>query len=178
MIKKLLLVLLSLSLLPGTVFASGQSGQFYPPSNSDYFNKKFSWQIFFSNNVKKVEFTQYDVKMKKQSVLYHNSVKGNSYLWVDFYCQGMVSVEFFDKKGKVVDSFIRGTAERYLNDSSCSYSSAVTFSDYDEKKDRYASDMFKKKEKENKQKPYREIGSNRFLHATFPACTNIYIIFN
>ena len=32
--------------------------------------------------------------------------------------------------------------------------------------------------KENKQKPYYAIGSNRFLHAAFPACTNIYIILN
>lgn len=147
MIKKLLLVLFSLALLPGTVFASGQSSQFYPPSNSDYFNKKFSWQIFFSNNVKKVEFTQYDEKMKKRSTLYHNSVKGNSFLWVDFYCKGPMSVEFFDKHGKVVDSFIRGTAEKYLDNSSCSYKDAATFSDYDEKKGRYISDTFKKKKK-------------------------------
>lgn len=147
MIKKLLLVFFSLSLFPGIVFASGQSGQYYPPSHSDFYNKKFSWQIFLSNNVKKVEFTQYDIKMKKRSVLYHKSVEGNSYLWVDFYCKGMVSVEFFDKKGKVVDSFIRGKAEKYLDDSSCSYPYAATFSDYDDKKGRYASDTFKKKTK-------------------------------
>ncbi|MFJ7678945.1 hypothetical protein ACQKIC_00510 [Peribacillus sp. NPDC046944] len=80
MIKKLLFLLTALSLLPAPAVASGQSGQFYPPSHSDFYNKKFSWQLFLSHGVKRVEFTQYDVKMKKRSVIYHNSVKENSFL--------------------------------------------------------------------------------------------------
>jgi len=40
---------------------------------------------------------------------------------------------FFDKKGKVVDSFVRGPGTAYLDNTACNYKYFVTFSDYDEK---------------------------------------------
>ena len=145
--KKACLLTLLLFLLPGTVLASGQSNQYYPPSDSDYFMKKFSWQLYMSSGVKQVIFKQYDEKFKKRMTLYHDVKKANSFLWVDFYCRGQVSVEFLDKKGKVMDSFIRDSAKKYLDNSSCTYRYAVTFSDFDEKKRKYKSDKFKKNRK-------------------------------
>ncbi|MFJ8258186.1 hypothetical protein ACIQ4Z_13035 [Peribacillus asahii] len=68
----------------------------------------------------------------------------NSFFWVDFTCKGNVGVKFFDKKGKVVDSFVRGPGTAYLDNTACNYKYFVTFSDYDEKQRKNKSYKFKK----------------------------------
>ncbi|MFJ8265238.1 hypothetical protein [Peribacillus asahii] len=70
----------------------------------------------------------------------------NSFFWVDFTCKGNVGVKFFDKKGKVVDSFVRGPGTAYLDNTACNYKYFVTFSDYDEKQRKNKSYKFLKKE--------------------------------
>lgn len=123
--------------------ANSQSGQFYPPSNSDYFQKKFSWQIYVSHGVEKITFTQYDMENKERGLIYYDNPPQNSFFWVDFTCLGNVSVQFYDKKGKVVDFFTRGPATAYLDNKACKYDDFANRSDYDEKKGKYKSDKFK-----------------------------------
>lgn len=143
MIKKCLMFLIVFTFLPVTVMANSQSGQFYPPSNSDYFQKMFSWQIFVSHGVKKITFTQYDIENKERGLIYYDDPPQNSFFWVDFTCRGNVSIQFFDNKGKLIDSFIRGHGKSYLKNTACKYDSFVSRSDYDEKNRKYKSDKFK-----------------------------------
>jgi len=156
MIKKYLVSLMICMFIPIPVLASGQSGQFYPSSQSDYYKKKFSWQIYVSYGVKKIIFTQYDMKKRDRGLIYYDNPPQNSFFWVDFTCKGNVGVKFFDKKGKVVDSFVRGPGTAYLDNTACNYKYFVTFSDYDEKQRKYKSDKFKKRnEKQRKNKSYK-----------------------
>ncbi|MFJ8260264.1 hypothetical protein ACIQ4Z_24260 [Peribacillus asahii] len=143
-------------LIPIPVLASGQSGQFYPPSHSDYYKKKFSWKIYVSYGVKKIIFTQYDMKKRNRGFIYYDNPPQNSFFWADFTCKGNMSVEFFDKKGKVVDSFVRGPGTAYLDNSACNYNSFAKPSDYNEEQRKYKSDKFKKDNgKKRKKKSYK-----------------------
>lgn len=84
-------------------------------------SRETSIQIYASFNVSKIIFTQYGGSNNKRGTIYYDTVKGNSFTWVDFYCRGNVAVEFFDKNGKTVDFFTRGKALSYLDDSNCNY---------------------------------------------------------
>ena len=143
MIKRSILLLMLFTILPVSVMASSQSGQYYPPSNSDYFQKKFSWQFYVSHGVEKIIFTQYDMENTERALIYYDNPPQNSFFWTDFSCRGNVSIQFFDSEGKVLDSLIRGQATEYLNDTACVYRDFANRSDYDEKKGKYKSDKFK-----------------------------------
>lgn len=145
--KKSIIFVIALTLfLPLTVSASQQSGQFYPPSNSDYYQKKFSWQLYSSLGVKNIRFTQYDINGNEKGTI-NLEAKKNGYNWVDFTCKGNVSIEFLDESGGVLDSVTRGHGTSYLDNSSCNYKSFVKQSNYDEVKRKYKDDTFGKKKK-------------------------------
>lgn len=151
-LKKSLILLISLSfILPLTVSASQQSGQYYPPSNSDYFQKKFSWQLYSSFGVKEIKFTQFDIDGIEKGEINLNATE-NGFNWVDFSCRGNVSIEFLNENGDTVSVFTRGQARSYLDDTSCNYKSFVKVSNYDEKKQQYRDDTFGKKKKKNTKK--------------------------
>ncbi|WP_180320079.1 hypothetical protein [Peribacillus loiseleuriae] len=143
MIRKCLLFLMLFTFLPGSVMANSQSGQYYPPTNSDYFQKKFSWQIYVSHGVKKITFIQYDMENKERGLIYYDDPPQNSFFWVDFTCRGNVRINFYNKKGKLIGSFTRGHGTSYLNNSACNYKDFVYGSDFDEKNRKYKSDKFK-----------------------------------
>lgn len=146
-IKKSIIFVLVLTLfLPLTVSASQQSGQYYPPSHSDYFQKKFSWQFYSSLGVKQIRFTQFDIEGNKKGTI-NFEVKENGFKWVDFTCKGNVSVEFLNEAGDVLDSVTRGQGTPYLDNSSCNYKSFVKQSNYDETKRKYKDDTFGKNKK-------------------------------
>lgn len=149
-LKKSLILLLALILiLPLTVSASQQSGQYYPPSNSDYFQKKFSWQLYSSFGVKEIKFTQFDLDGKEKGKVNLKATE-NGFNWVDFSCKGNVSIEFLDENGGTVSFLTRGQARSYLDDTSCDYKSFVKTSNYDEKKKQYRDDTFGRNKKNQK----------------------------
>lgn len=142
--RNLLLALILVLLLPLNASASQQSNQYYPPSNSDYFMKKFSWQLYASIGINKIRFTQFD-KNNEQVKIIDLETNGNSFYWVDFYCTGDVSIEFLDSDEKTKDIITRGKGTTYLDNSSCKYDSFVKVSNYDENKKQYKDDTFGKK---------------------------------
>lgn len=87
-------------IIPLNAFASQQSGQYYPPNSSDYFKKKFSWQLYSSKGVNGMRFTQYDIDGNEKGKI-NIEAKENSFSWVDFSCRGNVSIEFLDENGDV-----------------------------------------------------------------------------
>jgi hypothetical protein len=131
--------------VPLGTLASQQSGQYYPPTNSDYYLKKFSWQLYTSQGVSQIRFTQYDLNNVKKGQLVLK-VKDKSNTWVDFNCKGNVHIQFQDKKGKTLDFSTRGPATSYLNNSKCNYKSFVSFSNYDSSKKKYKDDTFHAKQ--------------------------------
>lgn len=149
MIKKLnviVMIFLLLLILPYQASASGRSREYYPPLESDYFQKKTSYQLYISFGTKKVRFTQYkpNLPMDEANVITTVTwnVKENSFVWVDMRCKGALSIQYLDETGNIVDSELRGETTSYLNEGSCAASDAVTPSDFNEQEDRYKSDTF------------------------------------
>lgn len=142
--KSLLLVMLFVLFLPLNASASQQSGQYYPPSHSDYFQKKFSWQLYSSRGIKEIRFTQFD-KNGEEIEAINLEAKENGFNWIDFSCTGSVSIEFLDADGKVKDQLTRGVATKHLDGTACEYKTFVKTSNYDEKKNQYSDDTFGKK---------------------------------
>jgi hypothetical protein len=148
MVKKLnglIIVTFLYMLIPIQVFA-GMSREYYPTADSDYFQKKFSYQLYISHEVEKLRMTQYkpDLPLTEENIvtIVTWNVKGNSYIWMDQQCKGALSFEYIDSSGKVVESHIRGKSNSYLNEGSCSAGNVVKPSDFNEDQNRYASDTF------------------------------------
>lgn len=136
--KKIILIL-SLSmlfLLPINASASGLGGEFYPYSDSKYFNKKITWGLYSSSNVDRIQFLQFDSKNKQRGKKVFK-VKPNSITWFDFSCPDEVAIQFLNKQGQIVDSVGRGQAYEYISIKACSYKSFVKISNYDPKKRDY-----------------------------------------
>lgn len=147
MIRRILLIVMLLSLfIPISAFASQQSGQYYPPSSSDYSKKKFSWELYSSRGVNDIRFTQYDLNGTERGKITLKA-KENVFSWVDFSCKGNVSIEFLDANGKVLSLFSRGQALSHLDDRSCNYKTFVKASNYDAKARKYRDDTFGKNKK-------------------------------
>ncbi|MGG5253530.1 hypothetical protein ACQYAD_08545 [Neobacillus sp. SM06] len=142
MLKKMnVLIVLSILLmaLPIQAFATSvMAGDYYPPSDSDYYQKKISWKLYFDYDTVKVKIRQYDLQ---QALLSENemSVTPNSYLWFDMTCQGTTTFEFFDTNGTSLGFATRGEDSANLLQSTCS---PPTLSDYNETSNQYASDTF------------------------------------
>ncbi|MBK5447062.1 hypothetical protein [Peribacillus sp. TH24] len=131
-------------MVPNLAHASGRSREYYPPSDSDFYQKKFSYQLYFSFGTVKVRMTQYkpDLPMEDkniQKVITWN-VKENSYMWMDHKCSGGLVFEYLDESGEVVDSEIRAEDNKYLSQGSCT--NPVAPSDFNEEKNQYKSDTF------------------------------------
>lgn len=126
-------------------FASGVSKEYYPPSNSDYYNKKISYKLYISPDITKVKITQFSPmenngsKEILEEVIW--DVKPNSTIWVDMTCKGDTSFQYWNGS-RWVDTHTRGQTIR-LSNGTCSNSGNVTLSDFNEEKNQYASDTFK-----------------------------------
>jgi hypothetical protein len=149
MIKKVnVLIVLSIVLiiLPTQAFASGMSREYYPPGDSDYYQKKTSYQLYFSFGTVKVRMTQYkpQLPMTTENIITTVTwnVKENSFMWVDMQCKGALSFEYLDADGTVVNSHTRGETTSYLNDGKCTAGDAVKPSDFNEGANQYKSDTF------------------------------------
>lgn len=148
MIKKInVFFALSLFLIfPIQAFASGYTAQYYPPSNSDYYQKKISWKLYFDPQTYKVRITQYQYGANQTdpaSVVTTKlwNVTPNSYMWIDMKCKGATQIDFLDQSGNIIDMQQRGETDSYLNQGTCD-SNSVAPSDYNEQEQRYASDTF------------------------------------
>lgn len=149
MIKKVnVLIVLSFVfiMLPIQAFASGMSREYYPPSDSDYYQKKISYQLYFSFGTVKVRMTQYKpgLPMDDANIITKVTwnVKENSFMWVDMQCKGVLSFEYLDATGKVVSFHDRGEDTSYLNQGKCTAGDAVKPSDFNEESNQYKSDTF------------------------------------
>ncbi|MDP4086020.1 MAG: hypothetical protein Q8934_15560 [Bacillota bacterium] len=149
MIKKanvFLILTVFLLILPIQTFASGMTREYDPPSNSDYYQKKISYQLYFSPGVAKVRITQYKYgadQTDPTSIVTQKiwNVSPNSYMWVDMTCKGATGYEYLDSSSNVVDMNTRGQTDVYLNSGTCD-SNSIAPSDFNETQNQYASDTF------------------------------------
>jgi hypothetical protein len=144
--KFVTLLALIVIMLPIQAFASGLSRQYNPPSDSDYYQQKISYQLYFSFGTVKVRMTQYKPELpmteeNKITTVTWN-VKENSFMWVDMQCKGALSFEYLDSAGTVVDFHTRGETTEYLNQGKCTAGDAVKPSDFNEEANQYKSDTF------------------------------------
>ncbi len=121
-----------ISMVPIQAFAaSSQSGQYYPPSDSEYFKKKFSWQFYIDHQTYQIRFTSRPLDPNNPLFLQQTfDVRPNSFIWFDFSCQGRDDIEFLDAQGNVLSFMTRGQTTTYLDgtgDVMC-----VRLSDFDE----------------------------------------------
>lgn len=142
MIKKAFMLSMMLMLLPFQVFASGQSGRYYPPVDSDFYQKKVSTQVFISAGIEQLKMTQRDYDTGEVIGVVTWNVKPATYIWIDESCRGSLAYEFLDSEGvSQSGSFIRGKTETDLKEGSCA-GDFVKPSDYNEEQDQYAGDTF------------------------------------
>jgi hypothetical protein len=144
MLKKAFMLSIALMLLlPFQAFASGQSGRYYPPSDSDFYQKKVSTQVFISAGITQLKMTQRDFDTGEVIGVITWNVKPGSYIWIDESCKGSLAYEFLDSEGVTqTGSFIRAKTDIDLQEGSCTAGGFVKPSDYNEEQDQYAGDTF------------------------------------
>lgn len=139
---------------------SGMSREYHPPSDSDYYQKKMSYQLFFDFGTVKVRMTQYKpglpMEEKNIQTIVTWKVKENSFMWMDQKCGGALNFDYLDASGKIVSSHLRGETTTYLNQGSCT--NPVSPSDFNEEKNQYKGDTFGGK-KDKLKKPESSDGS-------------------
>lgn len=141
--KTILIVIMLLSLFSPIVSAASLSGEYYPPPESDYFQKKVSQKVYITAGIAKLKMTQRDYDTNEVVGVITWNVKPGENIWIDEFCKGPLAFEFIDEEGNsTADSFIRGKTDHYLNEGSCGSGSFVSPSDYNEEEGRYASDTF------------------------------------
>jgi hypothetical protein len=137
------LMLLGLILLssPLQSLASGILVEYYPPSDSDFFQKRITKQYYNSFGVTKLVITQYEYPGQTNVIgTKEFTVTENSNIWIDFTCQGYAVVEWKDSTGAVKDWYVRGEAELWLSQGDCS--NFANLSNYNEELGQYADDTF------------------------------------
>lgn len=142
--KSLVFVLAAFLLVPNITFAaSGVLKEYYPPSDSDYYQKKISFKYYIDFGTVTMRFVQYkyddlgnEVKVGEKDF----SVKENSDIWIDQSCKGHLAIQFLDGAGNIVYTMARGQSDSYLNDGDCS--NFVELSNFNEEKNQYADDTF------------------------------------
>jgi hypothetical protein len=142
MLKKVLIFSFLLMMIPINAFASGQSGRYYPPSDSDFYQKKVATKVYISAGIVKLRMTQRDYDTGEVIGVITWNVKQGSNIWIDETCRGALAYEFLDSEGvSQSGAFIRGKTDIDLKEGSCA-GDFVKPSDYNEEKDQYAGDTF------------------------------------
>jgi len=121
--------------------ASGIMQEYYPPSDSDYYQKKISFKYYNDFGVVKIRFIQWEyggntVELGRKEI----PVKENTDIWIDHSCKGGLTVQWLNAAGEITSSLQRGQTESYLNQGDCS--NFVSPSNFNEEKNQYADDTF------------------------------------
>jgi len=121
--------------------ASGILQEYYPPADSDFFQKRITFQYHNSFGVTQIVITQYEYPSTSKVIgTKEFTVKENSSTWIDFTCKGQALIQWKDSSGAVKDWLIRGQTENYLEQGDCS--NFANLSNYNEEKKQYADDTF------------------------------------
>ncbi|MFC5732170.1 hypothetical protein [Cytobacillus gottheilii] len=144
--SSLFVMLLLFQIFVSPVAANQMSREYYPPADSDYYQKKMSYQLYISHGTKKVRMTQYKsgVPMTDDSVITTVTwdVKENSFIWMDMTCKGPTVFHYLDAAGEVVASHVRGESSSNLKEGSCAPGDVIKLSDFNEDANQYKSDTF------------------------------------
>ncbi|MBP3040576.1 hypothetical protein J9303_13880 [Bacillaceae bacterium Marseille-Q3522] len=143
--NRIFFVLLTLLIFIPTTALAGISRDVYPVQQSDFYQKKYSSQLYIKPTVTKVVFTQYSsgtpTEETKIGVIEWN-VKPNSYIWIDQTCKGYLSFQYYNDAGERVEMHSRGLTNEYLNKGTCNASDFVKPSDWNDEEGRYAGDTY------------------------------------
>ncbi|MDQ0412894.1 hypothetical protein [Mesobacillus stamsii] len=123
--------------------ASGILKEYYPPSDSDYYQKKISFKYYIDFGTTQIKFIQYNYDANGTEVLIGEKtfpVKENSDIWIDQTCKGNLAIQFLDSAGNIQYSMARGQTESYLDQGDCSV--IVSPSNFNEILNQYADDTF------------------------------------
>lgn len=137
------IMLLGLILLsfPLQSLASGILQEYYPPSDSDFYQKRITFQYYNSPGVTQIVITQYEYPGSTKVLgTKEFTVKENSNIWIDYTCKGQALIEWKDSTGAVKDWQIRSETDNYLEQGDCS--NIANLSNYNEELDQYADDTF------------------------------------
>lgn len=137
------IMLLGLILLsfPLQSLASGILQEYYPPSDSDFYQKRITFQYYNSPGVTQIVITQYEYPGNTIVLgTKEFTVKENSNIWIDYTCKGQALIEWKDSTGAVKDWLIRGETTNYLEQGDCS--NIANLSNYNEELKQYADDTF------------------------------------
>ncbi|MGD6940957.1 hypothetical protein ACQCT6_02815 [Cytobacillus gottheilii] len=143
--SSLFVMMLLFQLFVNPAAANQMSREYYPPGNSDYYQKKMSYQLYISHGTKKVKLTQYESgkPMTEDTVIttVEWDVKENSFIWMDMTCKGPMTFLYLDAAGEVVASHTRGESSSHLGQGSCT-GDVIKLSDFNEEENQYKSDTF------------------------------------
>lgn len=145
--KTVVLILASLMLFSSfpnsSEAASGVLREYYPPSDSDFYQKRIAFKYYNDWGTAKIRFTQYNYDDTGEEVKIGEKefpVKENSDIWIDQTCKGHLVIQWLDSAGNVTDTMARGVTTSYLDDGDCS--NIVNPSNFNEEKNQYADDTF------------------------------------
>lgn len=139
-ISMMLLALIVLS-FPLQSLASGILQEYYPPSDSDFYQKRITYQYYNSFGVTQIVITQYAYPGNTEVLgTKEFTVTENSNTWIDFTCKGQALIEWKDSTGAVKDWLIRSETDNYLEQGDCS--NIANLSNYNEELGQYADDTF------------------------------------
>jgi hypothetical protein len=140
-ITSIMLLGLILISFPLQSLASGILQEYYPPSDSDFYQKRITYQYYNSPGVTQIVITQYEYPGNTKVIgTKEFTVKENSNIWIDYTCKGQALIEWKDSTGAVKDWLIRSETDNYLEQGDCS--NIANLSNYNEELKQYADDTF------------------------------------
>lgn len=132
---------LLLSYIPQNAFAaSGILQEYYPPSDSDFYQKRISFKYYNDFGTTKIRFIQLEYGTGIELGRKEFAVKENSDLWIDQTCKGQVAIQWLNAAGDIVYSMNRGDSDSYLGQGDCN--NIANPSNFNETKNQYADDTF------------------------------------
>lgn len=136
-----MLLVIFLSSSPIQSLASGILQEYYPPSDSDFYQKRITYQYYNSFGVTQIVITQYEYPGSTTVIgTKEFAVQENSNIWIDYTCKGQALIEWKDSTGAVKDWLIRSETDNYLEQGDCS--NIANLSNYNEELGQYADDTF------------------------------------